>query len=63
MKKKPSNPSDQDILSAWQAGLSEASKNSSLRQQLVRQQGELLPRFAKQYQKLSTLPRRMRRSL
>jgi hypothetical protein len=50
MKKKLSNPSDQDIWSAWQGGLSEASKNPRLRQQRVQQQGELLPRFAKQYQ-------------
>jgi hypothetical protein len=63
MNNKPSKPSDQDILSAWQAGLSEASKHSSLRQQLVQQQGELLPRFAAHYHNLIVMPRRMRRAL
>jgi hypothetical protein len=53
---------DQALLSAWQAKL-KATRESSLKQQLLQSQGELLPRFAEQYQQLKALPRRMRRML
>jgi hypothetical protein len=62
MKQTPSSPSSQSVLSAWQAQL-QVAQDPHLKQQLLQRQGELLPRFAEHYQKLSSLPRRMRRSL
>jgi hypothetical protein len=53
---------DQALLSAWQDEL-KATRESSLKQQLLQSQGELLPRFAEHYQQLKALPRRMRRML
>jgi hypothetical protein len=63
MPQPPKNSSDQNIFSAWQEGVSGASKNTSRKQQLLRLESELLPCFAEQYQALISLPRRMRRSL
>jgi hypothetical protein len=62
MNNKPSIPSDQGAFAAWQAQL-QLAKDPSLKQQLLQREYELLPRFAEQYQALSNLPRRMRRSL
>jgi hypothetical protein len=55
--------SDQGILSAWQQGLSEASKDVTFKQALLQRECELLPRFEEHYKRLKTLPRRMRRAL
>jgi hypothetical protein len=55
MKQKLSNPSSHSVLSAWQAQL-QVAQDPHLKQQLLQQEGELLPRFAEQYQKLSSLP-------
>ncbi len=55
--------SDQTILSAWQQGLSETSKDTAFKQALLQQQGELLPCFVDHYQSLKALPRSMRRAL
>jgi hypothetical protein len=63
MKQASIHTSDQTILSAWQQGLSETSKDATFKQTLLQQQGELLPCFAEHYERLKTLPRRMRRSL
>ena len=51
-----SDTSDQTILSAWQQGLSEASKDAAFKQALLQQQGELLPCFVDHYERLKTLP-------
>jgi hypothetical protein len=63
MKQASSRTCDQTILSAWQQGLSEASKDATFKQALLQQEGELLPCFAEHYEKLKVLPRRMRRNL
>jgi hypothetical protein len=55
--------SDQSILSAWQEGVSQASKDDALKQELLQQEGELLPSFAHHYENLKALSRRMRRTL
>ena len=55
--------SDQGILSAWQQGLSETSKDATFKQALLQQQGELLPCFVDHYHRLKALPRSMRRAL
>jgi RTX calcium-binding nonapeptide repeat (4 copies) len=58
-----SDTADQTILSAWQQGLSETSKDAAFKQALLQQQGELLPCFVDHYHSLKALPRRMRRAL
>ena len=63
MKQASIHTSDQGILSAWQQGLSETSKNTAFKQALLQQQGELLPCFVDHYQRLKALPRRIRRAL
>ncbi len=63
MKQEPSDTSAQTIISVWHQGMAEAAKNPVLKQQLERQEGKLLPRFAEHYEQLKSLPRRMRRSL
>lgn len=55
--------SDENVLSAWREQLTKAARNPKLKQQLVYRERELLPRFTAHYQKLRTLPRRVRRSL
>ncbi len=62
MRKKLTIPSDQGFLTAWQAQL-QVALDPHLNQQLLHREYKLLPQFAKQYQKLSTLPRRMGRGL
>jgi hypothetical protein len=52
----------QALLSAWQDEL-KATRDSSLKQQLSRSEGELLPHFTAHYQQLKALRRRVRRSL
>ena len=63
MKRKPQDLSNEAIQSIWRKGIAEAANHSVVKQQLERQEGELLPRFAEHYEKLKTLPRRVRRSL
>jgi len=62
MTEEPIRPFAQALLSAWQAALKKSS-NSNLKYQRVRQQGELLPRFAEHYEKRTALLRRMQWSL
>ena len=59
MKQASIRTFDQTILSAWQQGLSEASKDATFKQALLQQEGELLPCFVDHYERLKTLPRRM----
>lgn len=63
MKEESTGRSDQNILSAWQEGVSQALENPDLRQKLLCRQRELLPRFAEQYQRLEAQPRQVRRAL
>ena len=63
MKQVSIRTSDQAILSAWQQGLSETSKDAAFKQALLQQQGELLPCFVDHYHRLKALPRSMRRAL
>ncbi len=57
-------PQDPSALAAWREGVSQTSKNPSLKQQLLAsQEAALLPRFAEHYEQLKALPRRLRRSL
>lgn len=51
------------VLSAWRAQLAQAATNPDLRQRLSNCERELLPRFAAQYTRLQTLPRRVRRAM
>src|SRR5688572_10811548 len=53
---------DENVLSAWQQQVVKAG-SAEPKPQLLSREDQLLPRFAKQYQKLSRLPRRMRYSL
>jgi hypothetical protein len=62
MTEEPLRTLDHAILSAWQEQLT-ATRDSSLNQQLLQREPELLAQFAEHYEKLKTLPRRMRRSL
>ncbi|HKH21430.1 MAG TPA: hypothetical protein VKB53_11220, partial [Gammaproteobacteria bacterium] len=62
MRQEPIRTFDQAMVSAWQEQLT-ATRDSSLNQQLLQREPELLPRFTQQYQQLNALPRRMRRSL
>lgn len=50
-------------MDAWRAQLADSARNPKLKQQLHGRESELLPCFAAHYQRLSRLPRRMRRSL
>ncbi len=52
MKQVSIHTSDQAILSAWQQGICEASKDAAFKQALLQQEGELLPCFAEHYQQL-----------
>src|SRR5215217_4894216 len=61
MTDEPLRTLDQAILAAWQAEL-KAANNPKLKQQCLQRESELLPQFAEHYEKLKTLPRRMRRS-
>ncbi len=45
--------SDQTILSAWQHGICEASKDIAFKQALLHQEGKLLPCFVDHYQRLN----------
>ncbi len=62
MQQTPRSPSPHSVLSARQAQL-QVAQDPHLKQQLLSQEGELWPRFAEHYQKLSSLPRRVRRGL
>ncbi len=62
MRQEPDHTFDQAISSAWQNELA-ATYNRSLKQKLSQREGELQHRFAEHYEKLRSLPRRMRRSL
>ena len=61
MTEEPGRTFDQTILSAWQDEL-KATRNPSIKQQCSQRAPELLPQFAEHYEKLKTLPRRVRRS-
>jgi hypothetical protein len=63
MKQTSRRTSDQGMLSTWQEGMSQAFKDTALKQALLQQEGELLPRFAEHYQTLKALVRRLRRCL
>jgi hypothetical protein len=63
MKQASNRISDQGVLSAWQQGISEASKDTAFKQALLQRVYGLLPCFAEHHERLKTLPRRMRRSL
>jgi hypothetical protein len=54
---------DQDVLWAWREGVAQAAQNTSVKQQIIQRERELLPCFAAHYQRLMALPRRVRRSL
>ena len=62
MRQELDHTFDQAISSAWQNELA-ATYNRSLKQKLSQREGELQHRFAEHYEKLRSLPRRMRRSL
>jgi Ca2+-binding RTX toxin-like protein len=62
MTKEPGRMFDQAILSTWQDEL-KATNNPNFKQQCLQREPDLLPRFAEHYEKLKTLPRRLRRSL
>ena len=62
MIEEPSRTFDYAILSAWQEQLT-ATHDSSLNQQFLQREPDLLPRFAAHYQQLKALRRRVRRSL
>ncbi len=63
MKQASIDTSDQTILSAWQQGISETSKDTAFKQALLQRECALLPCFADHYQRLKALPRSMRRAL
>jgi hypothetical protein len=52
-----------DVLSVWREQIGQVTHNQQLRQQLLYQERELLPRFTKHYDTLKALPRHMRRRL
>ena len=62
MTAAPTRSFDQALLSAWQAEL-EAAGDATLKQQCLERELDLLPQFAEHYEKLKTLPRRLRRSV
>src|SRR5215211_5581991 len=62
MTKEPGRMFDQAILSTWQDEL-KATSIPKFKQQCLQREPDLLPRFAEHYEKLKTLPRRLRRSL
>src|SRR5680860_267340 len=51
------------VLSAWREQVTTTANGPDLKQRLVHQERELLPRFAAQYSKLSVLPRTARRAM
>jgi hypothetical protein len=61
MRPAPNHGFDPGILSAWQAQVAQSTRNPCLQQTLVDRQSQLLPSFAKHYQKLKSLRRRVRR--
>jgi len=54
---------DQSSLCVWRQQVIQASEGSNVKQQLLLQETELLPRFTDHYETLKALPRRMRRAL
>ncbi|MBA2491902.1 MAG: hypothetical protein H0V34_09430 [Gammaproteobacteria bacterium] len=51
------------VVAAWREQLVQALNDPAFKQRLVNHERELLPRFAAQYTKLQTLPRRARRAM
>jgi len=62
MTEAPIHTFDQDTLSAWQAEL-KATRNPIIKEQRLRPEPDLLPRFTEHYQQLRALRRRVRRGL
>jgi flagellar hook-associated protein FlgK len=60
MKQTASRTSDQGMLSVWQQAVSQALSDTTFKQALLQRAAELLPSFADQYEKLKTLPHRLR---
>lgn len=54
---------DLPLLAAWREQLTEATRDPMLRVQLAQQEFALFPQFATYYQRLTSLPRRVRRRL
>ncbi len=63
MQRRPVTSPELNILYAWQEQTRDAAHSSPLRQQIVREESTLLPRFGAQYTKLLSLPRHARRAL